>query len=89
MKSAFRVAPVVLILICVAFGEDSPWNGVAKHHNARKGYSQSIDARLGEMQRAIDAQEQKIRNLEMQLRIRDSTIGEMRESMKQVEILIS
>ena len=88
MRDTLRIAALLLLFVGTAFVGDASSGRIAHQQGNRRGISHSRATRLNQMQQTMDAQEQRIQELELKLQSRDSMIRQLQEQVSQVETLI-
>src|SRR5882762_6489686 len=88
MKNVLCIACVSLLFAGIAVGGEVNQGRFPNRHGNGKGNSHAPAARLSQMQQTMDAQEQRIQELELKLQSRDSIIRQLQEQVSQVETLI-
>jgi hypothetical protein len=78
MKNVLCIASISVLFAGIAVGGDVN-SGIPNQHGNGKGTSHSRATRLNQMQQAMDAQEQRIQELELKLQSRDSIIRQLQE----------
>ena len=87
MKNVLCIASISVLFAGIAVGGDVN-SGIPNPHGNGKGTSHSRATRLNQMQQAMDAQEQRIQELELKLQSRDSIIRQLQEQVSEVETVI-
>lgn len=88
MKNVLCIACVSVLFAGIAVGGQVNQGRIPNQHGNGKGNSHAPAARLSQMQQTMDAQEQRIQELELKLQSRDSIIRQLQEQVSQVETLI-
>src|SRR5271170_1355784 len=82
MKQVTVALAACLVASTFAAGQGSDAPGSTK---SKKSSSEAVAARLSEMQKSIEAQQQQIQHLVEQVQSRDSQIQELQQRMNQVQ----
>ena len=88
MKNVLCIASIFVLFAGIAVGGEVNQGRIPNQHGNGKRNSHAPAARLSQMQQAMDAQEQRIQELELKLQSRDSIIRQLQEQVSQVETLM-